>query len=105
MSASWTLSHCQPLNIFSGLVLVPLINLLLQFKNVLAPITVPFLKLVGQLLRMAAPCTRCFRVIWSSMSASLMDFEPLSAFEHFQWTCFDAFDKFIATIQECPCTN
>ena len=80
MSASWTLSHCQPLNIFSGLVLVPLINLLLQFKNVLAPITVPFLKLAGQLLRMAAPCTRCFRVIRSSMSV------PRIAIQNEDWS-------------------
>ena len=70
----------RPLNIFSGLVLVPLINLLLQFKNVLAPIAVPFLKLAGQLLRMAAPFTRCFRVIWSSMSV------PRIAIQNVDWS-------------------
>ena len=60
----------RPIHIFSGLIIVPMVNTILAFKSVLAPLTTPIISFAGQFSRFLTPVSKCFAGLWHSIMSS-----------------------------------
>ena len=72
----------RPIHIFSGLIIVPMINTLLAFKTVLAPFMTPILNFAGQFSRFITPVSNCLTGAWQSIMSSRVALQNIDLTQH-----------------------